>query len=174
MLRSMNAPATDGKPDRFDAALAFVLRHEGGLVDHPADPGGLTNFGISQRSYPELDIRGLTRADATAIYRRDFWRPLRCAELPEPLDIVLFDTAVNCGPARAVRWLQSACGARPDGVLGSWTLSLARLHPARHAETVLRRRLAHCRALPTWPQFGRGWTNRIRDLARAAGLPDPT
>ena len=128
-------------PDAIDQALDFVLAHEGGHVCDPTDPGGETKFGISKRTYPDLDIAGLTKERAREILARDYWDELRLGRLPAPLALVLMDTAVNLGRGRATKLLQAAfnqlaVGAgllvresggrrierlRVDGVLGSKT-----------------------------------------------------
>lgn len=90
--------------------MEFVLAWEGGYTDDPTDPGGRTNFGISQRAYPDLDIASLTREDAVAIYRRDYWTPAGCDGLPPPMALVAFNASVNCGVARARKWLSMAGG----------------------------------------------------------------
>ena len=109
----------------FDRALALVLRHEGGLVDDPNDPGGLTNFGISQRAYPDLDIRNLKVADAANIYRTGYWDAIKGDQLPDGLAICVFDAAVNMGTDKAIRLLQKACSVQVDGILGPNTLRTA-------------------------------------------------
>src|SRR3990167_11517248 len=106
----------------FDQALAFVLEWEGGLVSDPNDAGGLTNHGISQRPYPDLAIAALTRDDVVAIYARDYWAPIRGDELPAPLALVVFDSAVNQGVSRAIVCLQRALGVADDGELGPVTM----------------------------------------------------
>ena len=88
----------------FDRAIDFVLRHEGGYVNDPRDPGGETNFGISRRAYPTLDIKNLTKEQATGIYRKDYWDKVGGDILPWPWDLILFDTAVNQGVAWAIRF----------------------------------------------------------------------
>ena len=87
----------------FDRALALVLRHEGGLVSDERDPGGITNFGISQRAYPDLDIRNLKVADAANIYRTDYWDAIKGDQLPDGLAICVFDAAVNMGTDKAIQ-----------------------------------------------------------------------
>lgn len=109
----------------WKTAIDFVLSYEGGLVDNPADPGGLTNFGISSRSYPTVDIRNLTRSDAEAIYRRDYWDAIHGDELPGPLAIAVFDSAVNQGAGTAKRMLQIALNVTVDGVIGPKTIKAA-------------------------------------------------
>lgn len=120
----------------FGRAVEFVLSHEGGYVDDVADPGGRTKYGISQRSYPDLDIANLTRDDAKRIYWRDYWRPLRLDSVViaagSGLALMVFDGAVNAGLSRSVRWLQHAhndvvpdvdAAIVVDGVLGDKTLA---------------------------------------------------
>jgi len=82
-------------------AIDFVLKWEGGYTHDPLDPGGETNFGISKKSYPDLDIKNLTKEQAVEIYKRDYWLATKCDTLPYPLDIIVFDTAVNMGRSRA-------------------------------------------------------------------------
>ena len=105
----------------FDVAVRLLLEEEGGLVDNPDDPGGLTKYGISQRTYPNIDIRNLTREAAIAIYKRDFWDSLRIEALPAILRYAYFDAAVNCGAATAALFLQRALGVRADGIIGPIT-----------------------------------------------------
>lgn len=109
----------------WEKGIDFVLSYEGGLVDNPADPGGLTNFGISSRSYPSVDIRNLTRADAESIYRRDYWDAIHGDELPGPLAVAVFDSAVNQGAGTAKRMLQIALKVTVDGVIGPKTIKAA-------------------------------------------------
>jgi len=149
----------------FDEAFDRLIGHEGGYVDHPNDPGGRTNFGISQRSYPGEDIAGMTLDRAKAIYSRDFWGPAGCDAVPDGIKFDLFDMAVNSGVKPAVRTLQRAAGldARAvDGVLGPRTLQAVQaMPPARLAARFNGSRLAFMADLPTWPAFGRGWAKRI-------------
>jgi lysozyme family protein len=114
----------------FARAIARLLGDEGGYVDNPTDPGGETKFGITKREYPDLDIAALTRAEAVAIYHRDWWKRYRYGEVPGPIGAKLFDLAVNIGPDHAVKCLQRAlraCGRRvtEDGALGRVTIAAA-------------------------------------------------
>jgi len=145
----------------FRKAVEIVLRHEGGLVDHPADPGGLTNFGISQRAYPGLDIRNLTREQAAAIYHRDYWLPVKGDELPPEVATVLFDMAVNMGVSRAVRLLQRSLNVPQDGLLGPRTIAACRDGGKRDlvANLTAERLLAYT-GMRGFDTFGRGWTRR--------------
>ena len=100
--------------DLFETAVDFVLTAEGGLVDDPSDPGGLTNFGISQRAYPHLNIRELTIADAKALYRKDYWDRCSCGKLPHAIALVVFDAAVNQGASASIRMLQRSLNVREE------------------------------------------------------------
>lgn len=109
----------------FARALDFTLLWEGGYVNHPSDPGGATKYGISQRSYPELDIKSLTRDEAGAIYRRDYWDRLNLDAVPWPLCAAAFDYAVNSGCERARAALFEA-QAYPDPADGARSLTNGR------------------------------------------------
>lgn len=163
----------------FDRALAEVLKHEGGYVNHPSDPGGETNMGISKRSYPKEDIRGMTRARAAEIYRRDFWNAVRGDELPAGLDFIAFDAAVNSGASRGAKWLQAALGVAQDGKIGPATIRAAQAaDPAKAIEAAADRRLSWLRTLTTWGVFGTGWSRRVASVRtealRMAQEPAPT
>ena len=146
----------------FDAAVAILIRHEGGHVDHPDDPGGETKYGISKRSYPEVNIAALTLDEAKAIYRRDYWDRVRADELPEELRFPLFDAAVNSGVAQSIKWLQRAVGVRDDGVIGPITMvAVNSTTRYKNAANFLGQRLKHMTDLRHWDQFGRGWARRI-------------
>lgn len=109
----------------FDRAIKYVLKHEGGLVNDKADPGGLTNRGITERDYPHLDIVNLTEAETIDIYRKDYWRPVYDEMTDKDAACKIFDMAVNMGHRQAHRLLQRAVGVRDDGVFGNETLKAA-------------------------------------------------
>lgn len=146
----------------FDQAFEKLIGHEGGYVNNEKDPGGETNFGISKRSYPDEDIKGMTPERAKALYLRDFWTPLACDELPAPIRFDVFDMAVNSGKVRAARMLQQAVFAQTDGVIGPRTLTGIR---TMNPDCLIRRfnglRLEFMTGLQTWDEFGRGWARRI-------------
>lgn len=148
--------------DTFRLAVEAVLSHEGGLSDDPLDPGGLTRWGISQRAYPELDIRQLTREQAIDLYREDCWERLRCGDLPPAVAVALFDTAVNQGAGSAVRMLQQSLGVTTDGLIGPRTIAAAYGVPAGDLLVdFLARRAVRYAETPTFPHFGRGWMRRL-------------
>lgn len=157
--------------DPFEIALAEVLRAEGGYSNDPQDPGGETRWGISKRAHPELDIRALTREQASAVYRADYWDTVRCGEFPARVAIALFDSAVNQGPAAAVRLLQEALGASADGVVGKQTIAAAFATDSKLLLVAfLARRATHYASLPTFSRFGLGWMRRLFALQQACLL----
>jgi lysozyme family protein len=149
----------------FDTAVKHILMFEGGLVDHPKDPGGITKFGISLRAYPELGesgIRSLTKRQAADIYKRDYWDALRCSELPSGLRLMVFDCAVNQGVGYATKALQSAVSARADGVLGPKTMdAIGKANVPRAVHKIGMNRFMRYNRNPNWEVFGDGWMSRL-------------
>lgn len=160
----------------FERCIARVLAHEGGYTRHRADRGNWTGgrvgvgelkgtkYGIAANTYPDLDIENLTRDEAVAIYRRDFWQPTRCDDLPAVVRFQLLDAAVNHGIGRAKRLLQRAVGVREDGVIGPVTLAAVRaLDPMDLLLRLCAVRIRFYADLPDFDTFGRGWTRRMAD-----------
>lgn len=148
----------------FSKSFDMLIGHEGGYVNDPNDPGGETKYGISKRSYPDEDIAGMTLGRAREIYKRDFWDKCAGDRLPDPVNFLMFDAAVNSGVERAVKFLQLAVGSTPDGVLGPKTMTLVLAKDPRSvAAQMLGRRLHFMASLKTWQHFGRGWARRIAD-----------
>lgn len=156
----------------FDEAFTKLLGHEGGFVDHPADPGGATNWGVTERvaranGYTG-DMRDFPQVAAKHIYRKSYWDSVRADELPPAIRYAVFDAAVNSGTAQAVKWLQRAVGASDDGRIGPQTLTMARAaQPDFAARRMLAQRLKFMTDLKTWPHFSRGWARRVADLLEA-------
>jgi lysozyme family protein len=152
----------------FDRAFSIVVGVEGGYVNDPNDPGGETQWGISKKAYPNLDIANLTEDDAMSIYMRDYWDRMRCDEIPWPLSLYIFDSAVNQGTFSATLLLQSAVGVQVDGELGPLTMNkAAQATPDQTANFMTLRALAYMK-LNTWPNYGRGWMNRLFKVASAS------
>lgn len=163
---------------RFARSLELVLKHEGGFVNHPADPGGATNKGVTQKTYdgwrlsqalPKRSVRFITVAELTAIYRKHYWFAASCDELPAGVDYMVFDLAVNSGPGRAAKFLQESVRVPADGDIGPKTLAAVRTLPP--SEVVLRmrnRRERFYRALPTFRTFGKGWMRRLDEVFATA------
>jgi lysozyme family protein len=144
----------------FPRALSHVLAHEGGFVNHPVDPGGATNLGVTRpalsawRGRPAAisDVKALTRAEAAALYRARYWDAIGGDSLPAGLDLAAFDLAVNSGVGRARRMLKALPAGAPD-------VRITALCAAR---------LAFLRGLKTWPVFGKGWARRVAATQKAA------
>ena len=152
----------------FHRCIDLVLAEEGGLSNHAADPGGLTHYGISQRSYPTLDIAGLTLDDAKALYRRDYWQLLHGDQLPPGLDLLLLDCAINQGPVTAIKLLQRALRIRDDGRIGPETLNAAEAAMPGLLDTFAAERALRYELNPNEATFGRGWYRRLLRLHRHA------
>lgn len=155
----------------FDQYFEFLIPWEGTVVENvPGDRGGLTRFGIDQRSHPTVNIRALTKAKAKEIYRADYWRAIAGDQLQTRTAWAVMDSAVNCGTKQAVRWLQRALNVPDDGRLGPVTLSAAAASPdGPVAMSVLRQRGDHYLALGKRPQFRKfqkGWLNRNESLRK--------
>jgi len=154
----------------FDRALARVLVHEGGFVNHPSDPGGATNLGITlatfrryvKRNGTVADLKALTIAQAGIVYRKQFWDRVNGYDLPDGIDYAVFDFAVNSGQSRAAKYLQAVLGVAQDGLVGPITIAAARrADPVAVIGKLCADRMAFLRRLKTWPVFGRGWTSRV-------------
>ncbi len=164
--------------DNFVDALAAVLHHEGGFVNHPADPGGMTNLGCTKKVWEEWvghavdekTMRALTPSDVAPLYKAKYWDKVRGDDLPAGVDYVVFDAAINSGPGRAAKWLQEVVDVVADGAIGPGTLrAVAAMDPAEIVEKYQARRLAFLQALPTWGTFGKGWGRRVAEVGQAAG-----
>lgn len=155
----------------FEGAIETVLKHEGGYVSDPDDPGGETNFGISKRTYPDIDIPNLTRGGAAEIYRRDWWDSNTLDKInSQPVATKLFDLMVNMGTHQAVKIFQRAvcdCGLliTVDGVLGKQTIESANAMSSDELLTAIRSRAGEFyRSLvtqkPSNIKFLDGWLKR--------------
>lgn len=163
--------------ENFDAALAAMLHHEGGFVHHKDDPGGMTNLGCTKKVWEEWvghevdekTMRNLTPADVAPLYKTRYWDKIKGDELPDGVDYIVFDTAINSGPGRAVKFLQGCIGVDMDGAIGPKTL--AAVKAADHKQLVedyAKRRLSFLQDLPTWGTFGRGWQRRVAEVQNTA------
>lgn len=161
----------------FARALALVLKSEGGWSDNPADPGGATMKGVTLNTFrayikpggTKEDLRAITDAQLSACYRRQYWDVILGAELPDGVDYAAFDFAVNSGPSRAAKYLQAAVGAIEDGRIGPATLAAIKAKPAADVINELcDARLAFLHRLPTWPNFGKGWNDRVKSVRAQA------
>jgi len=133
--------------ENFEKAINFVLKWEGGYTNDKDDPGGETKYGISKRSYPDLDIKSLTLGKAKEIYKRNYWDKLNCDNLKYPLDVIAFDTAVNMGISTAVDLMKKSGGDPKEFLI---------LRIKRYKEIVEKNRKME--------KFFLGWINRTIDL----------
>lgn len=163
--------------DNFERCLSEVLRHEGGWADHPKDPGGATMKGVTLATFrnyrlgaTKAQLRAISDADLRMIYRGGYWDKVRGDDLPAGLDLVAFDAAVNSGPGRGARWLQSALGVSADGQIGPKTIAAANAHADRQKviRTACQDRLRWLKTLGTWATFGKGWARRVSEIEAAA------
>ena len=159
----------------FDTCFALVLAHEGGYVDHPKDPGGRTNHGVTQRVWEEWlgrpvsekEMRALTPTMVKPLYKRKYWDACRADDLMVGVDYAVFDVSVNSGPGRAIKFLQSCVGTTVDGGFGPATLAAvkkAEEDPARLIELYCARRLEFLQSLRTFETFGKGWSRRVQEV----------
>lgn len=153
----------------FDKAVGFVLAQEGGYNDNPDDGGKETNFGISKKAFPDIDIKALDRTRAIELYRVNYWINCRCGFLPSPVAFVLFDAAVNQGPSAAVKCLQRALKVEADGVLGAVTMGAVQKASIRQLipELIAQRAVLYA-TNPNVKTFGLGWFRRLSQCHSAA------
>ena len=160
----------------FDACLKIILHHEGGYVNHPKDPGGMTNLGVTKRVYEEWvgyavsehTMKNLTEKDVAPIYKKNYWDRVKADQLPEGLDLCVFDWAVNSGTGRAAKKLQAMIGTTVDGGIGPNTLRALKMYcQTEGIEAAIsdytKMRQEFYEGLSTFDTFGRGWTRRNQE-----------
>ena len=160
--------------DRFERAQDVLGAHEGGYVNHPRDPGGETNKGVTKRVYDAYrrraglvprSVRQITDAEVYDIYRRQYWNAASCDDLPHGVAYCVFDGAVNSGVSQSAKWLQRAVGVTADGVIGVKTLAAAADKPAAEViDSMCDQRLAFMKRLRQWDSFKNGWTRRVAEV----------
>ena len=161
----------------YDKCLETILHHEGGYVNHPKDPGGETNLGVTKRVYEEhggtKDMKDLTVEDVAPIYKKGYWDKMKGDDLPSGLDLCVFDFGVNAGPGRAAKYLQTMIGSTPDGGIGPMTLKAVSEYVEEHGlvkaiENYQDARQSYYEKLSTFDTFGRGWTRRVDETTQLA------
>ncbi|MFK7743672.1 MAG: glycoside hydrolase family 108 protein [Roseobacter sp.] len=174
-----------GHDDRLSTSLQFTLRWEGGYVNHPADPGGATNKGVTKAVYDRYrtskglgvqDVRKITDEEVHDIYENGYWKRAKCPDLAVDLDTVQFDTAVNMGVGRAVKFMQKSVGCKADGAWGPITAAaVANCDPGATLKAYCDQREVFYEGLvrrrPKMKVFMKGWMNRLNDLRGFVGLP---
>ena len=163
--------------DNFEQCLALVLKHEGGFVNNPKDPGGMTNLGVTKKVWEayvghpvdESAMRALGPQDVAPLYKKQYWDKISGDSLPFGVDYATFDMAVNSGVSRAAKTLQQVLGVGADGKIGQATINACEAANAREVATgVCEARLAFLQSLPTYDTFGRGWANRVASVEKTA------
>jgi len=167
----------------FAECLGITLRHEGGFVSHPKDPGGSTNKGVTLATFSLYlgrkasvdELKMISDTQLCEIYRKQYWDKVRGDDLPGGLDFCVFDFAVNSGPGRAAKMLQALVGAEADGSIGHKTVAAVLDYVSRETlpkviEQYQAKRLHYLQALPHWETFGRGWGRRVNEVLDEAIL----
>ena len=159
--------------ENFDDALKALLKHEGGFVNHPVDPGGMTNLGVTKLVWEnwvghpvdEQTMRGLTPEMVAPLYKKRYWDAVRGDDLPSGVDLVVFDCAVNSGVGRASRFLQQVVGVTDDGKIGPGTIqAVLSKDPKELVDAFCDKRQAFLESLPTFGTFGKGWSRRVAEV----------
>ena len=161
----------------YDKCLETILHHEGGYVNHPKDPGGETNLGVTKRVYEEFggtkDMKELTVEDVAPIYKKGYWDKMKGDDLPSGLDLCVFDFGVNAGPGRSAKYLQTMIGTVADGGIGPNTLKAVDAYVEEHGiekavENFQEARQGYYEKLSTFDTFGKGWTRRVTETTELA------
>jgi lysozyme family protein len=156
----------------YNESLKLVLQHEGGYTNHPSDPGGATNFGITIHDYRRYikkngtaaDVKAMKLADAAKIYRARYWDIQHCDEMPSGVDYAMFDYGVNSGVGRSQKVLQRILKVTVDGIIGAKTLAALKAQdPQFVVVAIYKERNGFLRRLRTWPVFGKGWARRTTE-----------
>ena len=161
----------------WQRSFDLMLESEGGYVDHPADPGGRTNLGVTQatwenwigRKSDEKEMRSLTKEKVEPLYKRKYWDACKCDELPAGVDYLVFDFAVNAGAGRSAKTLQNVVGANADGVIGPKTIQSVMTYSKNQLiDRFSEAKMKFYESLPTFAVFGKGWTNRVNKTKEQA------
>jgi lysozyme family protein len=165
----------------FDNCIKIVLKEEGGFVNDPRDPGGMTNLGVTRRVWEawthetvdEPGMRALKAADVTPLYRANYWNPVLGDHLPAAIALCVFDFGVNGGTSRAAKHLQGLVGAEADGQIGEKTVNaltawLGKNSAEKAVSGLVDKRRAFYKSLSTFKTFGKGWTARCDRIEKAA------
>ena len=163
--------------ENYDKCLETILHHEGGYVNHPEDPGGETNMGVTKRVYEDFggtkDMKDLGFDDVAPIYKQNYWDRVKGDKLPTGLDLCVFDFGVNAGTGRSAKYLQALIGTTVDGGIGPNTLLAVDTYVEEVGiEEAIRgfqqKRQDFYESLDTFKTFGRGWTRRVDETTELA------
>lgn len=160
--------------ENWDRSFLLVLEDEGGFVNHPKDPGGMTNLGVTKRTWEawvgrevdEAEMRSLTPDIVKPLYKKNYWDKVKGDQLPSGIDYATYDLAVNSGPGIAIRYLQKIAGVPADGILGPKSMdAIMACNPEETVDALCDMRLDYLKRLPTWATFGKGWAKRVASVA---------
>ena len=166
----------------YQHCLKMILHHEGGYVNHPADPGGETNLGVTKRVYEAYckknglrvtSMRDLEITDVAPIYKTEYWDRVKGDDLHTSLALCVFDFGVNAGTGRAAKYLQKIVNAKADGAIGPATLRKVVIATEAYGiknmvEKYQENRQKYYEKLKHFETFGRGWTRRVTETTEAA------
>lgn len=178
-----------GYEELFLEVLKLTLTYEGGYVNHPNDPGGATNFGVTQKTYNRYnrennnsikDVKDITHEEVSDIYYYGYWLLGRCHEIPYPLSSLVFDSGVNCGVRNGIKFMQRTlngfgCKLLVDGKVGPKTIASAKeIAYSKTAEEIVAEFNSHRQSYyyliakrnPKLKVFLNGWKNRLDRIAR--------
>ena len=170
--------------ENWDECFAMVIKSEGGFVNHPKDPGGMTNLGVTRsaweafinRKVTEDEMRALTPEAVKPFYKALYWDRLKGDVLPDGVDYAAYDLAVNSGPHRAAQYLQEIAGVTADGMIGPKSIEAIQSCDAKEtADAICDMRLDFLKKLATFDTFGKGWSRRVAEVkAKAISMADNT
>lgn len=164
--------------ENWDKCFSLVLENEGGFVNNPKDPGGMTNLGVTKqvweswvdRDVTESEMRSLTPNIVKPLYKKNYWDKIRGDQLPLGVDYAAYDFAVNSGIGKSSRILQQIAAVPADGIIGPQSIAaILACNPDEMIDTICDTRLQFLKNLPTWATFGRGWQSRV-DSVKATAL----
>ena len=166
--------------ENWDKSFAMVIKSEGGFVNHPKDPGGMTNLGVTRanwemflnRDVTEAEMRALTPDAVKPFYKAMYWDKIKGDQLPSGVDYAAYDLAVNSGTGKAAKFLQEIAGVTADGVIGPKSLeAIKACDPEKVVEALCDMRMDFLKRLSTFDTFGKGWSIRVADVkAKATGM----
>ena len=163
--------------ENWNDSFAAVLKHEGGFVNHPKDPGGMTNLGVTKAAWEAWLVRTITEAEMRALtpdavkpfYKAMYWDKIKGDQLPSGADYAAYDLAVNSGVGRAAKYLQEIAGVTADGVIGPKSLeAIKACDPQELADALCDKRLEFLKRLSTFATFGKGWSRRVAEVKEKA------
>lgn len=163
--------------DNWEISFQMVLKHEGGFVNNPKDPGGATNLGVTKKVWEDYvghqvsldDMKALTPEMVKPLYKKNYWDKIKGDQLPSGVDYAAYDLAVNSGTGRAAKYLQKIAGVPDDGVIGPKSMdAIMSCDPEQTVDALCDMRLDFLQKLPTWETFGKGWGRRVSEVKAKA------